>query len=239
MNKTFSAFTDEELKNLNINVSYKVFENSYKVLPEKIIEHREYFKSNGRGFGEDPFHAMWYYLFQQYQPKNVLEIGVFRGQTLSLFNLLSKFFDYECSVTGISPLEAVNDSVSSFPTDVNYEEDIIKNFNHFNLGDPNLVRSSSIERKARQVIKSKKWDLIYIDGNHDMPYVISDYMNCVDALSDNGIMVIDDSSLYRGLEIQGAFKGHVAPSQVLDAIAVNELQHILTVGHNNVLRNVQ
>ena len=237
MNKTFSAFSEDELKNLDVNTSYRVFENSFKVLPEEFVEHRKYFNSNGRGFGEDPFHAMWYYLFEKYEPKNVLEIGVFRGQTISLFTMLSRYFEYECNVVGISPLEAVNDSVSVFPTDVNYEQDIKNNYKHFDLGEPNLIRASSIERKAREFIKSKKWDLIYIDGNHDLPYVISDYMNCVDALTEDGLMVIDDSSLYRGLNIHGAFKGHVAPSQILDNIAAKELDLILTVGHNNVLKN--
>lgn len=219
-----------------MNDVYEIFLNTYRQLPKKFIEHREYFAA-GRGFGEDAFHAMWYYIFETFKPKAVLEIGVFRGQTISLFELLAKHFDYEAEVWGLSPLAAVNDSVSAFPTDIDYESDIRENFSYFNLAEPKLFKASSIEKNARRFIKSRKWDLIYIDGNHDMPYVLSDYMNCADALTEDGILVVDDSSLYRNFERYGSFKGHIAPSEVVDKIAVHEFELILSVGHNNVMRN--
>ena len=233
---TYKDHTAEELKSLPLNDVYEIFLNSFKQLPDEFIKHRDYF-TQGRGFGEDAFHAMWYYVFEQFKPKNVLEIGVFRGQTISLFELLAKHFEYDADIWGISPLAAVNDSVSQFPTDVDYENDIKLNYAYFDLGEPKLLKASSIQKKAREFIKSRKWDLIYIDGNHDMPYVLSDYMNCADALTPEGVLVIDDSSLYRNFDRPGSFKGHVAPSQVLDQIAVHEFDLILTVGHNNVLKN--
>lgn len=219
-----------------MNTVYEIFLNSYKQLPKQFIQHREYF-TQGRGFGEDAFHAMWYYIFEQFKPVNILEIGVFRGQTISLFEMLANHFKYKADVWGLAPLAAVNDSVSAFPTDIDYEKDIKLNFEYFNLGTPKLFKASSIEKRARQFIKSRKWDLIYIDGNHDMPYVLSDYMNCADVLTEKGILVIDDSSLNRNFNVKGAFKGHFAPSEVLDKIAVHEFDLILSVGHNNVLRN--
>ena len=237
MSTTYWDHTAEELKSLPMNDVYEIFLNSFSEMPGELIKHREYFSSQGRGFGEDAFHAMWYYLFEQYKPKNILEIGVFRGQTISLFELLSRHFDYKAEVWGISPLGAVNDSVSQFPTNIEYETDIKLNYAFFNLGEPNLLKASSIEKKARQFIKSRKWDLIYIDGNHDMPYVISDYMNCADALSETGLLVVDDSSLNRNFNRNGSFKGHVAPSEIVDKIAVHEFDLILSVGHNNVMRN--
>lgn len=233
----YKNHTAEELKTLPMNDVYQIFLNSYNKLPQEFIKHREYFSEQGRGFGEDAFHAMWYYIFEQYKPVNVLEIGVFRGQTISLFKMLSNHFNYDANIWGLSPLAAVNDSVSIFPTDVDYEKDIQQNFSFFNLGNPNLFKGSSIEKNSRRFIKNRKWDLIYIDGNHDLPYVLSDYMNCADALTNNGILVIDDSSLNRNFERIGSFKGHVAPSAVLDQIAVNEFELILSVGHNNVLKS--
>lgn len=233
---TYKDHSAEELRTLHMNDVYEIFLNSFKELPSKFIKHREYF-SQGRGFGEDAFHAMWYYLFEQFRPMNVLEIGVFRGQTISLFQMLVKHFNYDADIWGLAPLAAVNDSVSQFPTDVDYEKDIESNYAYFDLGVPKLFKASSIEKKARQFIKSRKWDLIYIDGNHDMPYVLSDYMNCADALTKDGILVIDDSSLNRDFNRKGSFKGHVAPSEVLDKIAVHEFDLILSVGHNNVLKN--
>lgn len=233
---TYKDHTADELRTLPMNDVYEIFLNSYKELPSEFIKHREYF-SQGRGFGEDAFHAMWYYIFEQFRPMNVLEIGVFRGQTISLFQMLVRHFNYDADIWGLAPLAAVNDSVSQFPTDVEYEKDIELNYAYFDLGTPKLFKASSIEKKARQFIKSRKWDLIYIDGNHDMPYVLSDYMNCADALTKDGILVIDDSSLNRNFNRKGSFKGHVAPSEILDKIAVHEFDLILSVGHNNVLKN--
>ena len=51
-------------------------------LPEPLREHRTYFATGGRGFGEESFHVMWFLLFREFAPESFLEIGVFRGQTL-------------------------------------------------------------------------------------------------------------------------------------------------------------
>ena len=216
---------------------YQIFKNSYSKLPNEIVHHREYFST--RGFGEDPFHAMWYYLFEQYKPKSILEIGVFRGQTISLFSLLGRHFKLDTHVVGVGPLFDANDSVSVFPSDINYEEDIKENYKYFKLGEPNLVKSFSERKEARKTIKSRKWDMIYIDGNHDWPYVLADYCNCAEALSENGIMIIDDSSLHEDYNPPpGMFKGHVGPSYILEDFAKKEMELFLTVGHNNCLKNI-
>src|SRR5215216_1927158 len=51
-------------------------------LPAELRDHRAYFTSEGRGYGEDAFHVLWFLLFREFKPKTFLEIGVFRGQTL-------------------------------------------------------------------------------------------------------------------------------------------------------------
>src|SRR5262245_35749231 len=56
----------------------------YQELPPEIMAHRLYFRKQRRGFGENPFHVMWFLLFREFKPHNFLEIGVFRGQTISL-----------------------------------------------------------------------------------------------------------------------------------------------------------
>ena len=88
---------------------------------------------------------MWYYIFKNYRPQNVLEIGIYRGQTLSLFQLLSDHFNIGSNVVGISPLTAAGDSKSSY-IELDYEKDILENFDRFNLKHPKLVRSFSTMR---------------------------------------------------------------------------------------------
>ena len=58
-------------------------------LPEPLRAHRAYFETGKRGFGEPAFHVLWYLLFREFPPESFLEIGVYRGQTLSLAALLA------------------------------------------------------------------------------------------------------------------------------------------------------
>src|SRR5688572_14414463 len=58
-------------------------------LPHELKAHRHYFTRRKRGFGEDAFHTMWFLLFREFRPEAFLEIGVYRGQALSLAALLA------------------------------------------------------------------------------------------------------------------------------------------------------
>lgn len=106
-----------------------------ELLPKDILAHRQYFQEDRRSFGENAFVTMWYILYEKYGFNNFLEIGVYRGQILSLMSLLAKIKGRNMFVTGISPLENVGDSVSSYP-DLDYEADILGHFTHFKLPPP-------------------------------------------------------------------------------------------------------
>jgi hypothetical protein len=236
MHKPIDDYTVEEIESIkDRNQLYEIFKNAYDSLPDIVKEHRKYFGEGGRGFGEDAFHTMWYYIFKHYRPENILEIGIYRGQTLSLFQLLSQHFNIDSNVVGISPLTSAGDSKSNY-ADIDYEKDILENFDHFKLKHPRLVRAYSTHGNARYEIKSSTWDLIYIDGNHDYENVLIDYFNCVDALTQTGIIVLDDSSLYQEFSSPGAFMGHEGPSKVVRDYIQPELDNFLPVGHNNCFR---
>lgn len=234
----------EETKSATPNDRYKVFAEAFDYLPERIKEHRYYFEAEGRGFGERAFHTMWYTVFEELSRRRLvqsnitqlLEIGVFRGQVISLFALLCEHFEMHHNlVYGIGPLEAVNDSVSRFPENIDYYEDILKNFKALDISTDRLtlVKASSIAKEARTEIKSFNWDIAYIDGNHDLPFVLADYCNVAEQVRE--FLVIDDSSLeLEGFNVEGAFKGHVGPSMVADQLAAVDFDHWLNVGHNNV-----
>ncbi len=65
---------------------------------------------------------MWEQLFRNFHPRSYLEIGVFRGQTLSLAGLLAHRAGEPCETFGISPFASVGDSVSTYATGVDYEK---------------------------------------------------------------------------------------------------------------------
>ena len=70
-------------------------------LPAELREHRAYFTTGGRGFGEDAFHTMWSMLFTRFPIRSYLEIGVFRGQTLTLAALLQRRAGGAVNVAGV------------------------------------------------------------------------------------------------------------------------------------------
>lgn len=234
----------EATLDLTATERYKVFDEAFNYLPPKIKNHRFYFEEEGRGFGERAFHTMWYTLFDElkehrHTPPNtiqLLEIGIFRGQVLSLFALLCEHFEFSHNlVYGIGPLEAVNDSVSRFPEGINYKKDVLKNFAALDISTDRLTlaKTSSITGEARKVIKSMYWDIAYIDGNHDLDFVLADYCNVAEQVKE--FLVIDDSSLYlEDFDVPGAFKGHTGPSMVADQLAAVDFDRWLNVGHNNV-----
>lgn len=218
---------------------YHYYEIKMKSLePKWLKDHRTYFSSDNRGFGEDAFHAAWKDIIETFRPKSALEIGVYRGQTLSLWQLIAEKRNMTIEIWGASPLSNIGDSVSEY-IHINYEADIAKNFAFFGLKPPKLFQTKSTERVFSEFIRKRKWDLIYIDGNHDFEVVYSDYMLALANLELGGILCLDDSSLYLDFPIMGQFKGHSGPSQVVSKFAMTDLNYLMTVGHNNFFQKVR
>lgn len=208
-------------------------------LPPAIRSHREYFKTNKRGFGEDAFHALWFLLVREFQPRNFVEIGVYRGQTLSLVALLQKEAGIPCDVTGISPFLPANDSVSIYMSGIDYLEDTRSHFAHFGLAQPSLVKAFSTAPEAVAHLASRKWDLVYIDGNHDYEVAKADWEHCTANLAPGGVVVLDDSALHTSFTPPPfATKGHPGPSQLANEIDRTQFREILQVGHNRVFQKL-
>lgn len=208
-------------------------------LPAELQEHRRYFTAEGRGFGEDAFHVLWYFLFREFHPRNFLEIGVFRGQTLSLAALMSRLNGFPCEVCGISPFSSVGDSVSRYQQNVDYYEDTLRNFAHFNLPVPQLIRAFSTDPAAVQFIASKTWDLIYIDGNHDYEIARKDWEICSRHAKVGGVIVLDDSGLTTSFRPPAfATAGHPGPSRLAQEIDRTQFRELLQVGHNRAFQKI-
>ncbi len=209
----------------------------HRSLPDALRKHREYFKQEKRGFGEDAFHVMWWRLFEVFRPKSFLEIGVYRGQVLSLVSLISKVEQSPCRVVGISPFSSVGDTVSKYRTDLDYRCDTLSNFEHFSLPAPELLKAYSTDPEAVELIRSTEWDMIYIDGNHDYEVVRKDWEVCAASVKPGGIIILDDSGLstsYRPPTF--ATGGHPGPSRLASEIDSSHFREILQVGHNRVFQ---
>ena len=217
----------------------RAFRYFHRRLPAPLQEHRRYFSTGGRGFGEDAFHTMWFLLRREFSWQTFLEIGVFRGQTLSLCTLLSKLNHQPCEAYGISPFSSVGDSVTQYKRYVDYQEDTLANFDHFGLPHPHLLKAYSTDAVALERIASQTWNGIYIDGNHDYEVAKADWSACSAAVAKGGLIVLDDAGLgtaYRPPAF--AFGGHPGPSRLATEIDRTAFREILQVGHNRVFQRV-
>lgn len=205
--------------------------------PSSLKSHRRYFLAGRRGFGEDAFHVMWWMLFRELRPARFLEIGVYRGQTLSLAALLQREFAINGSVTGISPFTPSGDAVSSYREDVDYLTDTKANFARFGLPDPELVRAFSTDSAARACIERGPWDAIYIDGNHDYEIARADWELSAAEVPTGGVIVLDDAAMDTAYQPPAfATPGHPGPSRVASEIDLGVFREILRVGHNRVFQ---
>jgi hypothetical protein len=209
------------------------------IAPQNLRDHRAYFKQNSHGFGEDAFHAMWWLLLRDYKPGLCLEIGVYRGQVISLWSLIAKGLGFPCEVHGLSPFTPLGDTVSAYREDIDYLTDTLNSFQHFNLQPPTLVKALSTDAEGIAHIASRKWDLIYIDGSHNFEIALKDYRLCRDCLVTDGLLVLDDASFGTSFRPpRFSFAGHPGPSRVAAEFAMKEMQYMGAVGHNNVFQKI-
>lgn len=208
-------------------------------LPDEVRKHRAYFKIARRGFGEDAFHTLWWMLFEKFRPAQFLEIGVYRGQTLTLAALLKRHFGIEGNVVGISPFLPAGDLVSTYRKDVNYLDDTQANFAHFQLPQPELVKAFSTDEAAKSRIAAQAWDLVYIDGNHDYEVALEDWKNCSAASKPGGLIALDDSGLSSSYQPPlFATGGHPGPSRLAREIDRSHFEEILQVGHIRIFQKL-
>lgn len=226
----------KKIKKYSRNNLYKLFNNFFFFdLDLDIYLHRNFFqKKIFSSFGENAFHSMWYLIFKEFKPVNCLEIGVYKGQVVVLFKLLMKKFKYSGKVFALSPFNFVGCSVSNYKK-INYLKVMKSAHDIMKLPQPNYCKSLSHKNKGKKFIINNKFDLIYIDGNHDYEIVRSDYINCLKSLNQYGILVLDDSSSYTNFNL--TFKGHAGPSRIFRSVLREKrLKFLFGCGHNNVFQ---
>lgn len=210
-----------------------------------LVNHRSFIEAYSLGYGDRPFHAMWRELVK-ISPDNFsfLEIGVYKGQVLSLVKLLADSQGKNISYFGVTPLDSSGDKFSEYDV-ADYEQVISNLFRHFNLDfsiEKNIIKGLSTDESVKDKVRDNgPFDLIYIDGSHDYDCVVSDINLMYEVSKKGSLIVFDDSSCFTDMSIELVrFKGHIdVCNAVKEHIENNDkFVELLCVGHNRVFKRI-
>lgn len=196
---------------------------------KKFLKLRLWVEKNIFGFGERAFYPMFKLLFDSQQISEILEIGVFKGQTLALFKMLEP----EANVTGITPLDTTGNYWES-----NYAEDVKRIHDEFNLPQPTILHGLSTNPDIIKEAGKKEYDLIYIDGDHSYNGVRQDIINFSTFVKKGGYLVLDDCACHYQLP-EGMFRGHDETTRGVNSLLPNDqFKELFNVVHIRVFKKL-
>lgn len=199
-------FTDEfiqliESYNNTVDKHREIWEKFYSLTNSipYLKEHRDYVEKNAHGYGDRAFHYLWKLLIEQMKNEfSFLEIGVYKGQVISLVNLICSKENKSPRIYGITPLSGSGDKYKTHP-DVDYEGLIKKIHLDFRLGldQTKIIKGFSNDSEViSDISKIAPFDVVYIDGCHDYEVVVSDIEIYKKMIKNKGLLVVDDSSSF-------------------------------------------
>jgi methyltransferase family protein len=221
--------------------------------------HRDHIESNKLGFGDPAFHAMWKTLLEaahdRFGQVRALEIGVFKGQVISLWSLMAKSYAWPTTIYAVTPLEGqamsggrwwrslkyrlfprYRERVKSgdfYPND-DYEQIVRRLFSHFDLdfSTVRLARGYSTDPDVLATLSQEKFHLVYVDGDHTYEGASKDVLNFGPKVVPGGWLVMDDA----GFDLPGSifWKGYETVSRACALLPGLGFTNVLNVGHNRV-----
>ena len=204
--------------------------------------HRDWIEGNQHGFGDRAFHYCWKMLVDAMpQEFSFLEIGVFKGQVLSLVGLVARECGKTANIYGATTLTNTEDMRCRYPQG-DYEMWIYQIFDVFKVSMErvHLIEGRSDAPKVIEEVRKREYDCAYIDGGHDLADVVSDIHNYAPQVKVGGFFVMDDSSIGR-LNVGSAWPGLEDVAQaVKEHLDTDErFRFMLAVGHLNVFYRVK
>lgn len=198
--------------------------------------HRDFVENHIFGFGERSFQWMWKLIVDE-MPKEFtfMEIGVFKGQTLSLCKLLADWIGKKAKRYGVTPL-----STEGGVWDSDYKRDIKIIHDEFKLkNDYTLIVGLSEDPATIEEASKIPLDILYIDGGHEERHITNDIDNYAHLVKPGGYLVIDDCCNSMRMPF-GYFQGIEPVTKVVDdklpLTGTKDWEFILSVVHNRVYR---
>jgi hypothetical protein len=206
---------------------------------------------------------MWYLLLSQDVLKRtnpaLLEIGVYKGQVISLWSLIAAKEKTKPSIYAISPLAGTcprlprlihrlmvrvdnncredTENGNQYPNE-NYLQCLQEVFANFNLSfsSVTLFRGYSQASEIKSKVAGLEFDLIYVDGSHRYQDVLKDIEFYGERIKPKGYLVLDDASYFQ--PGKAFWKGHQSVSRAAEKIPRSRFSNILNIGHNRIyMRN--
>lgn len=212
-------------------------------------QHRDLIEAGGYGFGERAFHAMWLELLRALpadRPVALAEIGVFKGQVISLWALTLRLLRRAVAIDAIGPLtgegptepmaqaEAMRLGVGNIVPPDDYPARIAELFRlcATDMAPVRFLRGAS-QDPAVLARCGDAYDLVYIDGDHAEDAVRADVANFAPRVRQGGFLVLDDAAL----DLPGSFwKGFAGPTRAVADLPAHGFREILAVGHNRAFQ---
>ena len=119
---------------------------------------------------------------------NILEIGTYNG---NFSNFISKLYD-ESYITTIDLDESDNQFINTYGREEKEKLDEFLKLRNKNLNRKNINFIKLNSLNIKKYFKEKKFDLIWVDGDHLNPQVTIDIINSLDLLNNDGIICTDD-----------------------------------------------
>lgn len=177
---------------------------------EQIREHRDFIEDSQNkhhliyGHGHKCLSYLWKLLIDEMPEQfKFLEIGVYKGQILSLVQMLSDISNKRPTIVGITPLFD--------PPFANYDRlpYIQKLYDQFGLTFKNTTILDGLSQDVNKIKEAKAlgpYDMIYIDGDHTYESTLLDIQNYCPMIKKNGYLIIDDCSNFKNFP-EGLYAG--------------------------------
>lgn len=228
-----------------------------------LTAHRRHVEAGKLGFGDPAFHAMWASLLvaagKRFGSIRVLEIGIFKGQVISLWALLAREYGLNLEVSALGPLAGQPRPRSTLFTKIRYrlsrrfreqidnanyyaDEDyaaiVRAHFTHHGLDfdQVRLHRGFSTDPLLLQRLAAETFHVVYVDGDHSYEGALHDFKTFAAKIPVGGWLIADDA----GGDLPGTtfWKGHAAVTRAVQIMPTLGFKNVLNVGHNRIFERV-
>jgi predicted O-methyltransferase YrrM len=227
-----------------------------------LAAHRRYVEEHKLGFGDPAFHALWLRLLtaasRKFGAVRALEIGVYKGQSISLWALIARLHGLDLAISAVSPLrgqplprspvlkwlryrldhrfrERIDNG--NFYAEEDYETIIRSLFAHFGLDFARVVlhRGFSTDPAVLSELAAESFHVVYVDGDHTYRGALHDFSVFGPKVVPGGWLVVDDA----GCDLPGTafWKGHPAVSRAVKELPSMGFTNILNVGHIRIFEH--